>query len=743
MKKLLLGLFALAVGQVFAANNLVFIPDSTAGEANQVRISGLTADEIVQVDLIRPDETTITFNQRADDLGSLDFYLRGLHLERSGAYELSVQRSFFPADSIIANFDVLPGPVSAYRSKIEVKKASLPADGEAESEFMVYLKDAFGNPVSNQFVKIFSSRNSDVVVAEKISDEGGITRGKLKSDTSGVSVLTVLAGETVVFDRPEVVFYLSDTTMKNIGASDNFGDFLKAQLFEETFGDVAYFSVEELPHTVEVDEVTTVLISAKDENGEIVRDYTGRIRFSSSDGRARIPSDYQFDLDDQGTHRFSLAVTFGTVGQHTLAVHDLNDFRINGEAAVNVTKGGRGLEINNNDGITIEVPEPGRYNLSRVTISGKAFGTPSIKIVDGPTLLIDELSVDQETGDYMFQTPNLAEGVHKFQVMSLDEELKSEEVMIRIDRTPPTVMAVEVIPDGALEPSQGIQLKVSLSEPISAARCSFEETTAELINAGNYFIGDTVVPERCGRYPVSCTIADLLGNDFTEPRAATLQVCATQVDTDEDGLYDEEESGDDDGDCVENKYESIVIDSNGNGVVDQLDPENDSDDGGVVNFQECTVDGTDPLDPLDDQISDAPPTAIMNLTAEPGEKKVTLFWSPAKDDIEIWKYRIEFGTDSEFLIQENTTPDNRTQWYVDGLEEATTYYFSVIAIDIDGFEGPPSRTVQATTFGAEEPIHPSADVELDKTGGGGVLSSFIVLGVALFVGAGILVLRRV
>jgi len=79
--------------------------------------------------------------------------------------------------------------------------------------------------------------------------------------------------------------------------------------------------------------------------------------------------------------------------------------------------------------------------------------------------------------------------------------------------------------------------------------------------------------------------------------------------------------------------------------------------------------------------------------------RVTLNWSPARDDKAIAQYQILFGLDPENLNGVNLTPDNRTQWYVDKLSEATRYYFQVVAIDSDGNKGTLSNLVETTTFG--------------------------------------------
>ena len=741
MKKISLLLGILLWTGVLAQDPAVFVNNSIAGEDTQVRISGHMAEESVSLTLERADDTEIFFEKTVNDLGSLDFIIKGIHLQKAGNYKLFVHSQYINSNYYGDSFHVYPGMVSAFRSKIFLNNYSVPADGQTKAYFEINLKDAYENPVQGKKVQVISSRNEDKITVDGVSDNDGIVRGSVISTDAGVSVLSVISGENVLFEKPKVVFYLQDGKTTNIGYGDfNLGEYLKAQVFSgDAFGEPSYFTITELPDTVVAGEVVNVRVDAKDEQGMLVKSYLGKVRFSSvTDSQARLPVDYTYELDDQGSHQFALAVQFNTPGEHKLEVNDLRNYRIAGQKQITVLPADGGIDPTKNERIRITSPAAGTFKHSKITIKGKAFGLSSVKIVDGPTVLVEELTVVQGTGDFSFQTPVLADGVHRFQVLSIDEQTKSEELLIRIDRTPPTVLAVEVDPPGDLDPEQEFLIKVTSTEPILRTHCTFLGNVVELENAGRFFMTDLTAPQQCGSYPISCIIADLSENEFSEDEAVIIHVCESGLDTDKDLILDKNEFGDDDNDGVENKFESNIHDSTGNGIMDQQDPYNDSDLGGVVNWTETHDDNTNPMNQSDDLIFNVAPLAVTNLSAEPGEGKVTLFWSPAKDDKQINKYRIRFGESADLLNQENITPDNRTRWYVDNLEPGMKYYFQVFAIDSDGEDGASSRVVEGSPIGRD-----IISGSLDKSGPGEMDIGSLGLVMFLLAGSGVIVLDRV
>ena len=89
-------------------------------------------------------------------------------------------------------------------------------------------------------------------------------------------------------------------------------------------------------------------------------------------------------------------------------------------------------------------------------------------------------------------------------------------------------------------------------------------------------------------------------------RSAQGVVEVLYIDSDGDDIYDQNESGDTDGDGILDKHELYYTDADNDGVSDQFDsqntnPANDSDNDGYSN-QEEMIAGTDPLEASFDDV---------------------------------------------------------------------------------------------------------------------------------------------
>lgn len=673
IRNLFFGLMGISIALGVSAENF-YVSGNTevsAGEIATFTASDLMARESLGLVLNRPDGTRIRLSGTTDDWGRYSGEIYGAHLKKAGDYRLTVTRDLNPSDLEVHTFKVLPGKVSPYKSEIELVDATAPADGETETNFRVRLSDNFGNPIRGKSVQVFSSRNTDIVNHDLTTDANGLILGRTISQAPGISVLTAVVDGKVLFEKPEVVFYLAENThsMPSVGADDGgLGKFLKAQLFDDTESDaIARFELEKPPGVLKAGETYSFTVRAVDIDGNVVPNYFGNIRFTSTDSKAVLPTDYKYDEQDQGIHQFSLAFTFNTPGRHSITVVDLADFRITGEIEFQVE--GEGDPNEGGDGPSIEIltPTPGTYRSARVSITGKAVGVETVRLVDGPTLLIDDLPVD-ESGNFVYQTPALANGVHKFQAYDSAQTVNSEEVVITIDRLPPRVMAVELSPPPPYDPNQDFQLSIKASEPLSRATCVLEEVRYDLEASGDKFVTTMQAPAQCGEYIIGCKVADILGNELDEPNAAKITVCKPET--------------------------GIEIDGGTGGA-----------DG----------DGDGDLLPVDDKpTGPVRPTAVINLHVKAiTETRVTLQWDPSIDDKGIDHYRVEYGTNAVSLGSFDETPDNRTRWYVDNLEPGTHYYFRVIAVDTEGLTSVPSNLVDARTH--DPIIRPSAD-KLDPTG---------------------------
>ncbi len=662
-------------GVTFAVSPQISVANSIAGEDIDLRISGLFTNENIDINIARPGQNSILFSTQADEFGIVRSVLHNLHFQTAGNYSINVLRG---TESASQDFQVFAGPVSAYRSSVEFQDKSVEADGETQARFSIVLRDAFGNPVQGEPVRVFSTRNEDAVIAEGKSDEWGLVNGKISSRTPGISTVSVLGGDTLLFTKPEVVFFLSDSPLNNVGASDeSFGEYLKAQLFDDEGGaDVAYFTIENMKTDVTIGQNVTAKIVARDQEGQVVPTFRGTVRFSSSDDRADLPTDYRFTSEDQGEHSFFLSFTFQTPGTQTLAVHDLADFRRAGEIELNVTLGGGNIQIPSGDeSITLITPRPGTYRSARVTITGESKKCDAINLTDGPTVLTTGLAVDAR-GNFLYQTPKLGDGIHVFKAICTDStQLVSNELTVRIDQTPPQNISILVDPTGELQKGQAFTVTITADEPLSGANSIFRGVLTAHQMKGAAFVAQLTAPQECGEFPLDANAADILGNQKDFPNAALITV------------------------------------SGCDGVVEE---------------------------PTGDSVA---PTAVTNLSTESGDGKVTLFWSPAKDDSGVTNYRVDFGDAETCEGDFNMVPDNRTQWYVDGLSDDQEYCFCVVAIDGMGNESPCSEKVYAMTAGAHDNMYTSAPQpdQLEKSGSS---TPFWPVVIAILAGGGILILSR-
>ena len=79
--------------------------------------------------------------------------------------------------------------------------------------------------------------------------------------------------------------------------------------------------VSGFPSPVIAGAVGSVTVTARDAFGNLATGYRGVVHFTSSDGQAGLPVNYQFVAGDNGVHVFS-GVTLKTVGSQSITVTD-------------------------------------------------------------------------------------------------------------------------------------------------------------------------------------------------------------------------------------------------------------------------------------------------------------------------------------------------------------------------------------------------------------------------------------
>jgi hypothetical protein len=86
-------------------------------------------------------------------------------------------------------------------------------------------------------------------------------------------------------------------------------------------GPEAMLAITNLPTSVDSEVPTSLSVTAEDAFKNVVPDYTGTVRFSSTDPRATLPASYSFQPTDNSTHVFS-GLLFYTPGRETIYAGD-------------------------------------------------------------------------------------------------------------------------------------------------------------------------------------------------------------------------------------------------------------------------------------------------------------------------------------------------------------------------------------------------------------------------------------
>jgi len=85
---------------------------------------------------------------------------------------------------------------------------------------------------------------------------------------------------------------------------------------------LASFAIDTISTPQTAGTAFSITITAKDQYGNTLTGYTGTVHFTSSDGQAVLPADYQFVVGDSGVHTFTNGVTLKTSGPQTITVAD-------------------------------------------------------------------------------------------------------------------------------------------------------------------------------------------------------------------------------------------------------------------------------------------------------------------------------------------------------------------------------------------------------------------------------------
>jgi hypothetical protein len=132
---------------------------------------------------------------------------------------------------------------------------------------------------------------------------------------------------SITFLTPGVQSLIVNDTVTKSARGSQFGVSVAPAQFLEIIGE---------PKSPVAGFANSVTVKALDPGGVTATGYGGTIHFNSSDGAARLPTDYTFTPADNGVHTFSPGVSFGSSGAEILTVSDTTFGNVNAEKHLNV-----------------------------------------------------------------------------------------------------------------------------------------------------------------------------------------------------------------------------------------------------------------------------------------------------------------------------------------------------------------------------------------------------------------------
>lgn len=530
LAKILTVLFLLSLIPItsFAAGFEAYALDTIAGYSTFLKTSQTTPNKEVVFEVKKPSGEAININAVTNQNGVAQAEFSDYYTSRAGVYSVAAK---FSNGSLVGNrstFTVFPGDVSTYKSTLT--PADQLANLSEEIKLTASLLDDFGNPISGHQVKLVSSSGGDHIEAIKssVSDSAGRVSFIVSSDSPGASSYAAydVTADMILEARAKVAYFESANSLFRSTPSN-----YAFAASGAGSGAIDGFEFTDLPESIAAGQSFTFTVNAVDALSQTVVDYQGVVRFSVASNNfasATLPSDYQFTVLDQGSHTFSLAMSFMQPGTYDVEVRDLANTSVFGAETINVSTASlsstAGAILS---GTTITNPVPGTYSNNIQVVSGKTDAGATLKIFDNDFEIGS--AVADVTGAFSFTTSLLTDGLHSFYVARVNGVgtivETSDAVGIQIDTSSPELSQVVIDPDGTVAPGELVNVRVYTQENLSSAALVFEGNIYDMTDSGQgFYEGSFSAPIEFGEYPMTFVVVDQLGNESKFENSSTLVV---------------------------------------------------------------------------------------------------------------------------------------------------------------------------------------------------------------------------
>ncbi len=695
---------------------------TVAGLGAQITCQGFAANEEITAEVLPPLGASTTIRITADAQGKAVLHVSGEETEMAGVYAVETDGT-----GTCASFTVLPDTLDQRESSIEPSSSSVAADGMDEIRITVILRDRYLNPLGNRPVQLLSSRAEDRVRAltAETNSEGQQTfsLSTLRPGTASLRAVDLLSGKAL--DTPLTISagepartdpqYGSGGEWGRGGNTDDafafdtrntwdsreqsgavpVGEFQGRILYGQlttNFDVVDHFRVEVEggKTSVPIRQDITFRIVAEDRSNRTVEDYTGTIRFSSTDPKAILPfGTRQFTLKDLGVKTFTLGLRFNTGGEQTLAVEDTSG-NVQGSVTVTVTGGSATPDSSR---ITITEPtEDSTVNTATLTLKGNAPPLVNLLVTGGK-----EIARGDSDANGAFLIPvqlNTTVTGATLQIEEASGKYKSNPLHLRIDLVGPRISSVEFDPPqpAEVQTTQVIVKGEAGSAPVTMTLEGAAYTLTETATQPGTYTTSFTAPAKVGTYQPLIAATDRLGNK-TEMLASltvkpktppTIRNLTAEAKMNSVALkWEQVAKGEADtyrvyvGDRADNFTYSLDTDASVSAAT-------------VAGLKQATT-YYFAVTALKNDIESAEKSNVasatvlgLRLAVVPGDTSLMLQWSTMKKSTPLSAYLLEYGVEAENLTEKRMVNGDAETYTLRDLINGVTYSLRLTPVTVPG-----------------------------------------------------------
>ncbi len=727
----------------------ITVTDSVAGLGADITVSGAESDGTLVV--LPPYGNEVVRDVAA---GDDTLHLTGEETEEAGTYTVTLETP----EGVLgeSQFVVLPDTVDLRASTIQAD-ADTVAPGETVSVSVV-LRDRYDNPVPDRPVRLISSRSGDRVQGlTQQTDHRGQQDFSVTTGIAGTMVLRAvdllsgnpLDAETSVTVGANTGWYggpsagalayqqpsyqpsyqgFQPTYQQNYQAapqSQLLGSVAGRSLYGQVagFGAVAGFALE-VPREMKVNVDENLTITAVDQNGRVVEDYTGTVQLASTDPNAILPSfgEITFRGSDLGRKTLVLGLRFSTPGDHLLYAQDNINASVSGEATIRV---GGEIHTAAPENITVTSPEQdSMVNDTTITMEGIAEPFVNLIVTGGLEDAYGETSTDGRFSITVDLNPEQLD--HTLRVRDDSGRNDSGNIRVKLDREPPEIVKFTYTPTSPVE-GEDVLVVVEATDNgkgVGDVTLTINDDDYPLTpvrsSSGTYQL--LFAFEEAGSYQPTLLVADTAGNEreivsSIEVREKGLPVVQNlRTEAKPSAVFLEWDALAIEGDPLTG-YRIYVGESP---TVFDHTLETDATTtaatiAGLKPGRKYYLAVTAVRGEVEGPKSEVAETEVLGLTltVTPGNGSLTVEWTSLKDDVPLSQYLLEYGVEAGNYSEKRTLNGDLTNYTIRDLLNGITYHLQITPITTTGDtladlaargEGTPTSTLAGFVPGPGDPI---------------------------------------